>query len=94
MSVSNEPGSTYTIHIGRGISDPVLFKTSVEQHETALQQAYDRNEQIETTERLARLVNDMEWARHHHPGTSLTYMDVESVRLYLQGIRQENDARP
>lgn len=85
---------TYTVHIGRGVSDPVPYKAPAQQHEAAILQAHARNEQIENIERLARLVADMEWARHAHPHTDITYQDVEGPRRYLQELRQENDARP
>ncbi|SKX80559.1 Uncharacterised protein [Mycobacteroides abscessus subsp. bolletii] len=85
---------TYTVHIGRGVSDPLPYKAPAQQHAGAILQAHVRNEQIETIERMERLADDIAWAADFHSSAGLTIPDARKVREYITKIREVNDARP
>ncbi|WP_457066876.1 hypothetical protein [Mycobacteroides abscessus] len=83
-----------TVHIGRGVSDPVPYNAPVEQFEVARLQAFNRNSRIETIERMEHLADEIAWAADFHSPAGLTIPDARKVREYITKIRQENDARP
>lgn len=83
-----------TVHIGRGVSDPVPYNAPAKQFEAARLQAFNRNDRIETIERMEHLADEIAWAADVHSAAGLTIPDARKVREYITKIREGNDAHP